>query len=85
MVMNGIPFSNVACGGSVACSAFSLVYKLGFSRIILVGQDLALTDNKTHADGTFKEKMDVIDTRYCQWYLEIAKKWCQHGLIIKCI
>lgn len=66
MVMNGIPFSNVACGGSVACSAFSLVYKLGFSRIILVGQDLALTDNKTHADGTFKEKMDVIDTRYCQ-------------------
>lgn len=66
MVMNGIPFSNVACGGSVACSAFSLVYKLGFSRIILVGQDLALTYNKTHADGTFKEKMDVIDTRYCQ-------------------
>ena len=38
----------------VACSAFSLVYKLGFSRIILVGQDLALTGNKTHADGTFK-------------------------------
>lgn len=54
MMMNGIPFSTVSCGGSVACSAFSLVYKLGFSRIILVGQDLALTGNKTHADGTFK-------------------------------
>ncbi|MDD7642135.1 MAG: DUF115 domain-containing protein [bacterium] len=63
--MNGIPFSNVACGGSVACSAFSVVYKLGFSRIILVGQDLAMTGNKTHADGTFKEKMDEIDTSHC--------------------
>ena len=65
MAMNGISFSSVSCGGSVACSAFSLVYKLGFSRIILVGQDLALTGNKTHADGTFQEKMDEIDTSRC--------------------
>lgn len=65
MMMNGIPFSTVSCGGSVACSAFSLVYKLGFSRIILVGQDLALTGNKTHADGTFKSVMDEIDTSHC--------------------
>ena len=65
MMMNGIPFSTVACGGSVACSAFSLVYKMGFSRIILVGQDLALTGNKTHADGTFKRFMDEIDTSHC--------------------
>ncbi|MFR6526968.1 MAG: motility associated factor glycosyltransferase family protein [Roseburia inulinivorans] len=65
MMMNGVPFSTVACGGSVACSAFSLVYKLGFSRIILVGQDLALTGNKTHADGTFKSIMDEIDTSRC--------------------
>lgn len=65
LAMNGIPFSSVACGGSVACSAFSLVYKLGFERIILVGQDLAMTGNKTHADGTFKEKMDEIDTSHC--------------------
>ncbi len=65
LAMNGIPFSSVSCGGSVACSAFSLVYKLGFSRIILVGQDLALTGNKTHADGTFREKMEEIDTSRC--------------------
>lgn len=65
LAMNGISFSSVACGGSVACSAFSLVYKLGFERIILVGQDLAMTGNKTHADGTFKEKMDEIDTSHC--------------------
>lgn len=65
MAMNGIPLCSVACGGSVACSAFSLVYKLGFSTIILVGQDLALTGNRTHADGTFQEKMDEIDTSHC--------------------
>ena len=65
LAMNGIPFSSVSCGGSVACSAFSLVYKMGFSRIILVGQDLALTGNKTHADGTFQEKMEEIDTSRC--------------------
>lgn len=65
LAMNGIPFGSVSCGGSVACSAFSLVYKLGFSRIILVGQDLALTGNKTHADGTFREKMEEIDTSRC--------------------
>ena len=49
-------------GGSVATNAMSLLVKLGYSTIILVGQDLALTDNKTHADGTFKDKMDTIDT-----------------------
>lgn len=65
LAMNGISFSSVACGGSVACSAFSLIYKLGFERIILVGQDLAMTGNRTHADGTFKEKMDEIDTTHC--------------------
>lgn len=66
MAMNCIPFSSVDCGGSVACSGFSLLYKMGFERIILVGQDLALTGNKSHADGTFQEKMETVDTTYSQ-------------------
>lgn len=49
-------------GGSVATSAYSLGVFMGSRTIILVGQDLALTGNKTHADGTFQEKMDEIDT-----------------------
>lgn len=53
----------IGTGGSVATTAFSFAYLSGFSTIILVGQDLALTGNKTHADGTFKEKMDEIDTK----------------------
>lgn len=55
----------VASGGSVACSGFSLLYKMGFQTIILVGQDLALTGNKSHADGTFEDKMPTLDTTRC--------------------
>ncbi len=58
-------FGVVPTGGSVATSAFALLHKLGFKRIILVGQDLALTGNKTHADGTFYDKMEQIDTAGC--------------------
>lgn len=54
--------SPVAIGGSVACLGFSMVYMVGFNKIILVGQDLALTGNRTHADGTFQEKMPEEDT-----------------------
>lgn len=57
-----VPFGMIPTGGSVATNAFSLLYKIGIKRIILVGQDLALTGNKTHADGTFQEKMDQVDT-----------------------
>ncbi len=48
-------------GGSVACPGLSMLYKFGFSQIILVGQDFAFTDNRTHADGTFQDKMPEID------------------------
>lgn len=52
----------VQTGGSVACSGLSLLYKMGFNTIILVGQDLAYTDNKSHADGTFQDKMPTENT-----------------------
>lgn len=60
--INGKQLPSVNSGGSVACSGFSLLYKLGFRTIILVGQDLAYTDNKSHADGTFEEKMPKKNT-----------------------
>lgn len=63
--INNISFEKLARGGSVATSAFSLAYMIGINTIILVGQDLALTNNRTHADGTFDEKMDEIDTSNC--------------------
>ncbi len=53
----GKTFYDVATGGSVACSGFSLLYKMGFQTIILVGQDLAYDGNKSHADGTYQQVM----------------------------
>ncbi len=53
--------TSLATGGSVANTAFSLAKFMDASEIILVGQDLALTNDRTHADGTFKKKMDKID------------------------
>lgn len=50
----------LATGGSVANSAFALANYMNASEIVFVGQDLALTNNKTHADGTFQEKMNVL-------------------------
>lgn len=61
--VNGLEFPRVTMGGSVACSAFSLLYKMGFETVILVGQDLAYSDNKSHADGTLQEKMPEEDTQ----------------------
>lgn len=58
----GLREGDVSCGGSVATSIFSLLYKIGIDTIILVGQDLAYTNNKSHADGTFKEVMDEENT-----------------------
>lgn len=39
-------------GGSVAHNAFNLAINIGANPIILIGQDLAYSDGKTHADGT---------------------------------
>lgn len=61
--INGKRLEGLPSGGSVATLAFSLACHLGFRKIIFVGQDLAYTDNKSHADGTFKEEMPEEDTK----------------------
>lgn len=48
-------------GGSVATSAYSLGVYMGAKTVILVGQDLALTGNKVHVDGAFKDEKCEID------------------------
>lgn len=53
--------TDLVTAGSVATSAYSLACVMGAKNIILVGQDLAMTGNRTHADGTFQDKMDEID------------------------
>lgn len=55
-------------GGSVSNNAFHFAYLLGCKRIILVGQDLAYTEEKSHAEGsvrgreTLSKKKDIEET-----------------------
>jgi len=41
----------IVTGGSVSTNAFSLAEHMGCNPIVMVGQDLAWTDGKDHADG----------------------------------
>ncbi len=58
----GQPVQDIPSGGSVATNVFSLFCRIGIKTIILVGQDLAYTGNKSHADGTFQKVMEEEDT-----------------------
>lgn len=42
-------------GGSVANTAFSVLQYLGFKKIMLVGQDLAYTNNKQHTSDAYND------------------------------
>lgn len=59
---------DLVTGGSVATSAYSLGVYMGSKTVILIGQDLAMTGNHTHADGTFKDKMDEIDINSGEYF-----------------
>lgn len=62
ILKSGQMVGSLSSGGSVATVVFSFFHKIGMETIILVGQDLAYTDNKSHADGTFQEIMEQHDT-----------------------
>jgi hypothetical protein len=59
---------HIPTGGSVACHAYSVGVMMGSRTVILIGQDLAMTNNRTHADGTFQEKMDEINAKSGEYY-----------------
>lgn len=60
--------ASIPTGGSVANNCFTMGMYMGSRTIILVGQDLAMTGNRTHADGTFQDKMDEIDIKSKQYF-----------------
>lgn len=63
---NDMIFPHVPYGGSVSCPALSMLYKVGFETVIMIGQDLAYTNNRSHADGTFQDKMEEQNTEHMQ-------------------
>lgn len=49
----------IPVGGSVATFAFGFAWTMGFKRIILVGQDLALTGGKVYSGGQVNARADA--------------------------
>ena len=62
----GIVLFRLDTGGSVANTATDFALKLGAKRIILVGQDLAYTGNKSHAEGSLR----------ASWNMDLSKNEC---------
>ena len=56
--MAGHDITRLKSGGSVATMAYSVCCYWGFTNIIMVGQDLALTDSKMYAG---KDKLDIVE------------------------
>lgn len=54
----GKELGSLESGGSVATDALSLALRLGFTNIILIGQDLAFTDGRGHAAGFEKTEKE---------------------------
>ena len=52
-------FPVVSSGGSVANDALSIAHMLGFTTIILIGQDLAYTDNRTHSAASVRGERNI--------------------------
>lgn len=49
--------TTIETGGSVATTALDIAIRMGGNPIVFVGQDLAFTDNKTHASYTYSQKV----------------------------
>lgn len=65
--------AHFGAGGTVAQNAFTLAKEAGMNPIILVGQDLAFTDNETHALGAYTTqiKADEVDEKGVVWTEDI--------------
>ena len=60
-------------GGTVAHNAFTLAVEAKMNPIILVGQDLAFTDDQRHAQGAYKnpDKVEDLDDNQIVWVEDI--------------
>lgn len=63
-------FAYLDSGGSVANTAFSLLQMMGFSRIILIGQDLGYPNNQFHAKDAFENEGELDKNNKKYFYIE---------------
>lgn len=85
----------LATGGSVACLALSALHRLGCDPLVLAGMDLALSDGRTHADGSTQGSRrihyDADSRRICfssaerpaggSWPGELVEAWGGDGQV----
>ena len=65
----GAATSQLLTGGSVTTTAFSLANHMGANPIIMIGQDLAWTDGKDHADGYVSQySREVLEARHAKGF-----------------
>lgn len=53
----------IETGGSVATATFDIAIRMGANPLIMVGQDLAYTDGRTHSSGTWHREVKDAPTR----------------------
>lgn len=83
-------YSLFQTGGSVTTTALDVAITFGASKIILVGADMAFTDNQSHAKGQGYEIKDTSDYRkvpsvrggivYTSRNLDIYRKWIERRI-----
>lgn len=57
--------SRLLTGGSVTTTAYSLAHHMGANPIVMIGQDLAWTDGKDHAEGYVSQySREVLEARH---------------------
>lgn len=68
-IPNAVVLPSLSTGGSVANNAMSFAELMGLKKFILVGQDLAYTNNKTHAEGSLRSTWNI-DIDYSKCFVE---------------
>jgi len=83
-------YSTCQTGGSVTTTALDLSIIFGADKVILVGADMAYTNNRSHAGGVGYEERDFSDFRqvtsvdggvvYATRILDIYRKWIERRI-----
>lgn len=90
-------YAKIETAGSVANDTFSFIRMIGFKNIIMIGQDLAYTEDKVHSEETYgkhisnsvetKKEVYVIKDIYgndvkTDYAMDIYRRWFENQIIL---
>ncbi|MDO5574407.1 MAG: DUF115 domain-containing protein [bacterium] len=78
----GVKAPDVKSGGSVSTVAYDIARQMGFKRIILVGQDLALTDGKMYTGNRANQDNKIVEAEGMQTTKEFLfyRDWFERNI-----